>query len=64
MKDTYNFSVKGKVYELFFAEDGFIEIYETENPGKTGFFFKNEKDFTLFINLITDFLEKKINMED
>ncbi|MHA1988993.1 MAG: hypothetical protein ACW98D_20425 [Promethearchaeota archaeon] len=59
-----SFAVKGKEYEIFFAEDGYVEIYETKNPGKTGFIFQNLKNFVLFINNITDIAESKLNEEE
>ncbi len=34
-----------------------IEIYETENPSKTGFVFDDLKQFVLFINRLTDIAE-------
>ena len=49
--------VKGKKLEVFFAEDGHIEVYEEEDPGHTGFIFKDLKQFNMFINYITDVAE-------
>jgi hypothetical protein len=47
-KDTYFFSIKGTEYELFVSpEDGFIELYETRNPGKTGFYLEDKKKLNL-----------------
>lgn len=60
---THKFSIKGKGYEMFFAEDGYSEIYETDNPGKTGFIFSDIKNLTLFINNITDLAGTKLNKE-
>ena len=62
--NTQIFSVNGIKYELFFASEDFVEIYEIDRPAQTGFVFDTKKDFILFINLITDMLEKKINMEE
>ena len=61
--DTHTFSIKGKDYELFFAEDGYVEVYETGNPGKTGFIFPELKNLILFINNITDIAETKLEKE-
>jgi hypothetical protein len=55
-KDTYTFSVKGKELEVFLTDES-VEIYETENPGKTGFFFRGAKELTLFCNLLSDIIE-------
>ena len=54
--------VKGKKLEVFFAKDGHIEVYEEEDPGHTGFIFKDLKQFNMFINYITDVAEE-YNME-
>jgi hypothetical protein len=56
--NSYAFSFKGIEYEVFYAQDGAVEIYETNNPGKTGFVFSNEKVFYMFINSITDIAAK------
>lgn len=50
--------VKGKEIEIFFAEDGHIEIYEKEDPGHTGFIFNNIKEFNIFINYMNDIGEE------
>tara|TARA_Y100000310_G_C20670791_1_gene810170 strand:+ start:1942 stop:2154 length:213 start_codon:yes stop_codon:yes gene_type:complete len=64
-KGSYKFIIKGKEYEVFFAEeDEQIEIYEIENAGKTGFIFDDHKQFVLFINNITDIAELEMNEED
>lgn len=49
---------RNKKYELFYGEDGHIELYEQEDPSN-GFFFDSEKDMYLFINSVVDHLEKK-----
>jgi hypothetical protein len=59
-KNTYCFSNKEKQYEIFFAKDGFIELYEVEDPGKTGFYFDDYRQFNFFLNGITDIMEKKM----
>ena len=51
---TIPFSVKSKDYEVFFAEDGAIEVYEKNDPGSTGFIFEDRKRFNLFLNILTD----------
>jgi hypothetical protein len=58
--NTHTFSIKGKDFEVFFAEDGYVEIYEIDNPGKTGFIFQELKNLILFINNLTDIAESKI----
>ncbi len=64
VKDGANsFAIKGKEYEIFFANDGHIEIYEIKNPSKTGFIFSDLKNFVLFINNITDIAEIRANEE-
>lgn len=53
-----NFKAKDKEYELFFAEDDDqIELYDKNNP-KDGFYFKNKKELLMFMNTLTDVLEK------
>lgn len=51
-------SARTRTYELFYGEDGHIELYDAENPSN-GFEFNNEKELNLFINSVTDHLEKK-----
>lgn len=63
LDNEIDFTVKGIKYGIFFAEDGCIEVYEMENPSKTGFIFPDRKSAILFINTITDILEKKMNKE-
>lgn len=63
-KYTYTFSIKEKKYEIFFAEDEHIEIYEKNNPSSTGFIFDNMKKFILFVNFFTDIIEKKAMEND
>jgi len=58
--EAHRFSIKGKDYEVFFAEDGYSEIYEVDNPGETGFIFSELKNLILFINNITDIAETKL----
>jgi hypothetical protein len=57
---AHKFSIKGKDYEVFFAEDGQTEVYEMKDPGKTGFFFPNLKNLILFINNLTDIAEGQL----
>ncbi len=49
---------RNKKYELFYAKDGHIELYEVKDPSN-GFIFNDEKEMVLFINSVTDHLEKK-----
>lgn len=53
-----NFKVRKKEYELFFAEDGGVEMYEKDNP-KEGLIFNDYKSFLNFINTLTDVIEKR-----
>lgn len=52
------FVVKGTVFEIFFALDGHIELYERDNPGKTGFIFNDVKGLYAFVNCLTDIIEQ------
>lgn len=52
------FAIKSKKFEVYFCANEQIELYELDNPGKTGFIFDNLKDFNMFINSITDISEK------
>lgn len=54
--------VKGKDVEVFFAEDGHIELYEIEDPAHTGFVFNDLRQFNMFINYMSDVAEE-YNME-
>ena len=63
MDNEYKFSIKNIKYEIFFGSEH-VEIYELENPSKTGFIFPDKKSFTLFVNNVTDILEKKITEEE
>lgn len=58
-KGTYKFSVKGKEIEVFLSSTGNIEMYEIENPGKTGFFFNDLKELTVFSNYLCDIAENE-----
>lgn len=55
---TQEIKIRGKVLEIFFAEDGHIELYEVENPGKTGFIFDDLKELYSFVNNLTDVIEQ------
>lgn len=56
-------SARSKKYEIFYGEDGHVELYDVENP-KNGLEFKDEKQLNLFINSVTDYLEKKYAEEE
>ena len=56
--NKYKFNVRQVEYEVFFADDGQIELYETKNPGKTGFVFSDKKKFVVFINMLTDVADR------
>jgi len=56
--NAITFKAKDKEYELFFAQDDEqVEVYDKNNP-KDGFIFKNKKELLMFINTLTDVLEK------
>lgn len=57
--NTYRFTIKGKDLEVFFADDGAIELYELKNPSTTGFIFEDSKRFNVFINSLTDILSRR-----
>jgi hypothetical protein len=50
--------VKGKEIEIFFADDGHIEVYELKDPTYTGFIFDDMRQFNMFINYMTDIAEE------
>jgi len=54
----FGFPIKKKNIKVFIAKDGFIEVYEKKNPGKTGFYLENIKELNLLINGLTDIAEK------
>lgn len=58
------FNVRTTEYEVFLAKDGQVEIYESKNPGKTGFIFPDKKRFNVFLNLLTDVAERFMEMEN
>lgn len=60
---TRKVKVKGKDIEVFSADDGHIEVYETEDPAYTGFIFSSNKQFNMFINYMTDIADE-LNMEE
>lgn len=55
---TETIQAKNTKYEIFYGEDDHVELYDAENPSN-GFVFESEKELNLFINSVTDFLEKK-----
>ena len=61
---TFTFTIKKKDYEVFFAEDGGVEIYETKDPRYTGFIFDERKKLNLFINALTDIALKMSEEEE
>lgn len=58
MSSTYQFSTKEKKYEIFFGKEDHVEVYEFEKP-KEGLIFEDSKSFNVFVNSITDALEKR-----
>jgi hypothetical protein len=63
-KSLCKFNVRQVEYEVFFADDGQVEIYETKNPAKTGFIFSDKKKFVIFINMLTDIAEQTMEPFD
>lgn len=53
-----NFRVKNRDFEVFFAEDGAVELYDKDNP-RDGFIFSDRKNLVMFINTLSDVVEKK-----
>jgi len=51
-------TARTKKYEVFYGDDDHIEIYDQDDPSN-GFIFETEKELNLFINTVTDYLEKK-----
>ncbi len=47
-----------RAFELFVCDDGFVELYDAENP-KEGFFFQEFRDFLYFVNSLNDVIENK-----
>lgn len=54
------FKIKNKRFEIYFCANDQVEIYELNDPRKTGFIFDNLKDFNMFVNSITDIAEERI----
>lgn len=52
-----NFTIKGKKFELFIAKDKHIELYEANDP-LNGIILNDKKELNLFVNSLTDLLEK------
>lgn len=53
----HNFLINRRRIEVFLGKDKHIEVYEEDNPGKTGFEFDNIKQLNVFINELTDIAE-------
>lgn len=59
MSESYKqFTSKNRKFELFEAQDGFIEIYDYDSP-QQGFYFKDFKSLVHFVNSLTDVIEQK-----
>lgn len=56
--NIYRFNVKGKIVGVEMLNRGTIEIYEEDNPSKTGFIFDDIKQFIAFINNCSDIAEE------
>ena len=52
--NDYTFMANKVNYEVEVLDNGSIEIYETDDPGSTGFVLDNTKHFNMFINMLTD----------
>ena len=52
------FKVKSKKHEVYFCDNGRIEIYELEDPGNSGYIFEDIKELNTFINSLTDISEE------
>ena len=60
-KNCYNFKAGNKTIEVFFAEDDDnIEVYDLNNPLKTGFVFSDSTQLISFINNLTDVAESHL----
>lgn len=55
--NAYRLVVGDKNILIEILGNGSIEIYEEEDPGRTGFIFGDVKKFVFFINNITDIAE-------
>lgn len=55
---TYSFNSRGKIVGLEILNNDVIEIYEEDNPSKTGFIFKDIRQFVAFINSCSDIAEE------
>lgn len=53
-----NFRVKNREFEVFFSQDGAVELYDKDNP-RDGFIFSDRKNLVMFINTLSDVIEKK-----
>jgi hypothetical protein len=45
-------------FEIYVCDDGFIELYDAENP-KEGIFFNGLGDLVNFVNSLTEILDNK-----
>lgn len=55
--NLYEFKIQDTVISVEILKDG-IEIYEKNNPAKTGFIFEDKKDIIPLINNLTDIAEE------
>lgn len=58
MNFNSNGSSKNRAFELFICDDGFVELYDANNP-KDGFFFDEIKELLSFVSSLTEALETK-----
>lgn len=59
--NSYKFKAGNKTIEVFFSEDDEqVEVYDEEDPGKTGFIFHDNKQLISFVNGLTDVVEHHI----
>jgi hypothetical protein len=54
----YFFIEENKKVNVFYYDNGAIELYEEEDPTHTGHYFENINSFFLYINNITEIARK------
>lgn len=54
---TYTFNARGKEIEVFISEDGHVEMYESDKPSNTGFYFEDLKGMIFLCNSLEDIIE-------
>ena len=61
LEDDYklNFKVKQRKFEVYFCEDGFVELYDIADPAQQGFTFEDKSSLFTFLNRLQDLLESQ-----